>query len=59
MSYGESGNSYYDGEWIKNIRHGSGTRQYPSGNVYKGMWFNNVRHGKCVVTKAIYLQVTL
>lgn len=46
MNYDAAGNSYYDGEWVKNIRHGHGTRQYPSGNLYKGMWFNNVRHGK-------------
>jgi len=45
ISYTADGSSYYDGEWVQNVRHGHGTRQYPSGNVYKGMWFNNVRHG--------------
>ena len=46
MTYQNENNSFYDGEWVQNVRHGHGTRQYPSGNIYKGMWFNNVRHGK-------------
>lgn len=46
MDYDSEGKSYYDGDLVKNVRHGWGVRQYPSGNVYKGMWFNNVRHGQ-------------
>jgi len=37
--------SYYDGEWVDNIRQGFGTRRYPSGNIYEGMWYKNRRHG--------------
>ena len=46
MNYDVEGNSYYEGDWAKNIRHGWGTRRYASGNIYEGMWFNNVRHGE-------------
>ncbi|WAR23968.1 RS10B-like protein [Mya arenaria] len=46
MDYDSEGKSYYEGDWVNNVRHGWGTRQYPSGNVYQGMWFNNVRHGE-------------
>jgi hypothetical protein len=46
MDYDGDGKSFYDGDWINNVRHGWGTRQYPSGNIYQGMWFNNVRHGE-------------
>ena len=37
--------SYYDGEWVSNIRQGYGVRRYPSGNIYEGMWYKNRRHG--------------
>ena len=46
MEYDSKGKSFYDGDWVNNVRHGWGTRQYPSGNMYQGMWFNNVRHGE-------------
>ena len=46
MDYNSIGTSFYEGDWVDNVRHGWGTRQYPSGNVYQGMWFNNVRHGE-------------
>ena len=46
MDYDPEGKSYYDGDWVNGIKHGWGTRQYPSGNIYHGMWFNNVRHGE-------------
>lgn len=46
MDYDSEGRSYYDGDWINNVKHGWGTRQYPSGNIYQGMWFNNIRHGE-------------
>ena len=45
MDYDANGLSYYDGDWVYNIKHGFGVRQYPSGNIYEGMWFNNMRHG--------------
>lgn len=46
MDYNEDGTSFYEGDWTNNIKHGWGTRQYPSGNVYQGMWYNNMRHGE-------------
>ena len=46
MDFDPEGKSYYEGDWMKGIKHGWGTRQYPSGNIYHGMWFNNVRHGE-------------
>ena len=46
MEYDTEGKSFYDGDWVNNVRHGWGTRQYPTGNLYQGMWFNNVRHGE-------------
>lgn len=46
MDYDSEGRSYYDGDWINNVKHGWGTRQYPTGNIYQGMWFNNIRHGE-------------
>jgi len=45
MYYDSEGLSFYEGDWVNNIRHGWGTRRYRSGNLYQGMWFNNVRHG--------------
>lgn len=45
MDYDKEGFSFYEGDWVNNIRHGWGTRQYPSGNIYQGMWYNNIRHG--------------
>lgn len=46
MEYDSEGKSFYDGDWVNNVKHGWGTRQYPTGNAYQGMWFNNVRHGE-------------
>lgn len=46
MDYDSEGKSFYDGDWVNNVKHGWGTRQYASGNIYKGMWFNNCRHGE-------------
>ncbi|KAJ8363842.1 hypothetical protein SKAU_G00126730 [Synaphobranchus kaupii] len=37
--------SWYEGDWVNNIREGWGMRCYPSGNVYEGRWKNNARHG--------------
>ncbi|XP_064178998.1 radial spoke head 10 homolog B isoform X1 [Anguilla rostrata] len=38
--------SWYEGDWVSNIREGWGVRRYPSGNVYEGHWKNNDRHGQ-------------
>jgi len=41
----DDGMSYYDGDWLDNVRQGFGVRRYASGNVYEGMWYKNRRHG--------------
>ena len=46
MNYSTDGSSFYDGDWVNNVKHGFGTRQYASQNLYEGMWFNNMRHGE-------------
>ncbi|KAI1895983.1 hypothetical protein AGOR_G00090130 [Albula goreensis] len=38
--------SWYEGDWVSNVREGFGVRRYPSGNVYEGQWQNNGRHGE-------------
>jgi antitoxin component YwqK of YwqJK toxin-antitoxin module len=49
MAYDAEGRSYYNGDWVNNIKQGYGKRQYPSGNVYEGMWFANIRQGEGVM----------
>ena len=46
MTYDSEGLSFYEGDWVNDVRHGWGTRQYTSGNVYQGLWFKNGRHGE-------------
>ncbi len=46
MTYTADGSSFYDGEWVDNVRHGFGLRQYASQNVYEGTWWKNRRHGE-------------
>ena len=46
MDYDAGGVSFFEGDWVENLKHGWGTRRYPSGNIYQGMWFNNMRHGE-------------
>ena len=45
IAHNTDGESYYDGNWVDNIRQGFGTQRYPSGNIYEGMWYKNRRHG--------------
>ena len=44
----EEGNpiSYYEGEFRNNMREGTGTRLYHSGNLYDGEWLCNLPHGE-------------
>ncbi|XP_070316518.1 radial spoke head 10 homolog B isoform X1 [Odocoileus virginianus] len=44
--YNQEGTSWYEGDWIHNIRKGWGIRCYKSGNIYEGQWENNTRHGE-------------
>ena len=38
--------SYYEGKFRNNMREGTGTRLYRSGNLYDGEWLCNLPHGK-------------
>ncbi|KAL1286788.1 RSPH10B [Ovibos moschatus] len=44
--YNQEGTSWYEGDWIYNIRKGWGIRCYKSGNIYEGQWENSMRHGE-------------
>ncbi|XP_072916266.1 radial spoke head 10 homolog B isoform X3 [Hemitrygon akajei] len=44
--YNEEGSSWYQGDWVNNVREGWGIRRYKSGNVYEGEWKNFTRHGE-------------
>ena len=43
----EEGNpiSYYEGEFVNNLRIGKGVRVYRTGNMYDGEWLDNLPHG--------------
>ncbi|XP_063076665.1 radial spoke head 10 homolog B [Engraulis encrasicolus] len=38
--------SWYEGDWVNNIKEGWGVRCYPSGNIYEGQWKNDMRDGQ-------------
>ncbi|XP_036385455.1 radial spoke head 10 homolog B [Megalops cyprinoides] len=44
--YNQELTSWYEGDWVDNIREGWGVRCYPSGNIYEGQWKKNARHGE-------------
>ncbi|XP_074821383.1 radial spoke head 10 homolog B-like isoform X8 [Natator depressus] len=44
--YNQEGTSWYEGDWVNNIRAGWGIRCYKSGNIYEGQWEENVRQGE-------------
>ncbi|XP_027628318.1 radial spoke head 10 homolog B2 isoform X2 [Tupaia chinensis] len=44
--YNQEGTSWYEGDWVYNIRKGWGIRCYKSGNIYEGQWEDNMRHGE-------------
>ncbi|XP_048465587.1 LOW QUALITY PROTEIN: radial spoke head 10 homolog B [Rhincodon typus] len=44
--FNQGGSSWYQGDWINNVREGWGTRRYKSGNVYEGEWKGFQRHGE-------------
>uniref|UniRef100_A0A8C6S1Q6 Radial spoke head 10 homolog B (Chlamydomonas) n=1 Tax=Nannospalax galili TaxID=1026970 RepID=A0A8C6S1Q6_NANGA len=44
--YNQEGTSWYEGDWVYNIKTGWGVRRYKSGNIYEGQWENNMRHGE-------------
>ncbi len=46
MEYDSEGVSFCEGDWVENVRHGFGTRRYPSGNIFQGLWESNERHGE-------------
>ncbi|KAM6423907.1 radial spoke head 10 homolog B isoform 1-T1 [Liasis olivaceus] len=44
--YNEAGSSWYEGDFVNNIKSGWGIRCYKSGNIYEGQWERNLRHGE-------------
>ncbi|XP_028354984.1 radial spoke head 10 homolog B isoform X4 [Physeter macrocephalus] len=44
--YNQEGTSWYEGDWVHNVKKGWGIRCYKSGNIYEGQWGNNMRHGE-------------
>ncbi|XP_040607246.1 radial spoke head 10 homolog B isoform X3 [Mesocricetus auratus] len=44
--YNQEGTSWYEGDWVYNIKKGWGIRCYKSGNIYEGQWENDMRHGE-------------
>ncbi|MBN3311546.1 R10B1 protein, partial [Atractosteus spatula] len=44
--YNAEGTSWYEGDWVDNVREGWGVRCYSSGNVYEGQWKSSARHGR-------------
>ncbi|XP_077172733.1 radial spoke head 10 homolog B-like isoform X2 [Paroedura picta] len=44
--YNREGTSWYEGDFVNNIRSGWGIRCYKSSNVYEGQWERDVRHGE-------------
>ncbi|XP_048223501.1 radial spoke head 10 homolog B [Perognathus longimembris pacificus] len=44
--YNQEGTSWYEGDWVHNVKKGWGIRRYKSGNIYEGQWEDNLRHGE-------------
>ncbi|XP_042542674.1 radial spoke head 10 homolog B-like [Dipodomys spectabilis] len=44
--YNQEGTSWYEGDWVYNVKKGWGIRRYKSGNIYEGQWDDNLRHGE-------------
>uniref|UniRef100_A0A8D0X7H4 Radial spoke head 10 homolog B n=1 Tax=Sus scrofa TaxID=9823 RepID=A0A8D0X7H4_PIG len=44
--YNQEGTSWYEGDWVHNVKKGWGIRCYKSGNIYEGQWENSMRHGE-------------
>ncbi|XP_041062838.1 radial spoke head 10 homolog B [Carcharodon carcharias] len=44
--YNQEASSWYQGDWVNNVREGWGIRRYKNGNMYEGEWKNFQRHGE-------------
>ncbi|KAJ6659724.1 hypothetical protein lerEdw1_018439 [Lerista edwardsae] len=44
--YNREGTSWYEGDFVYNIKSGWGIRCYKSGNIYEGQWDRDLRHGE-------------
>ena len=42
----EDDGSVYEGEFVNDKRHGTGTYRYANGDVYKGEWKDGHQHGR-------------
>ena len=49
IRYDLDGLSFYEGDWVSDMRQGYGVRRYHSGNVYEGEWMANNRHGQGIM----------
>ncbi|XP_067318431.1 radial spoke head 10 homolog B2 [Anolis sagrei] len=43
--YNKEGSSWYEGDFVYNVKSGWGIRCYKSGNIYEGQWERDMRHG--------------
>jgi hypothetical protein len=41
----------YEGQYVSDVKHGSGKYQWPDGRVYDGEWSNGKRNGRGVYVK--------
>ncbi|XP_053222216.1 radial spoke head 10 homolog B-like isoform X2 [Podarcis raffonei] len=44
--YNKEGSSWYEGDFVYNVKSGWGIRCYKSGNIYEGQWERDMRHGE-------------
>uniref|UniRef100_A0A670KFP9 Radial spoke head 10 homolog B n=1 Tax=Podarcis muralis TaxID=64176 RepID=A0A670KFP9_PODMU len=44
--YNKEGSSWYEGDFVFNVKSGWGIRCYKSGNIYEGQWERDMRHGE-------------
>ncbi|XP_042299892.1 radial spoke head 10 homolog B-like isoform X2 [Sceloporus undulatus] len=44
--YNREGSSWYEGDFVYNVKSGRGIRCYRSGNIYEGQWERDLRHGE-------------
>ncbi|XP_044289551.1 radial spoke head 10 homolog B-like [Varanus komodoensis] len=44
--YNKEGSSWYEGDFVNNVKSGWGIRCYKSGNIYEGQWERDMRHGE-------------
>ena len=48
----QESNSYYEGEWERDQRHGLGKMFHPDGSIYEGEWLNDKENGSGILYMA-------